>query len=109
MTTKTAGRKQGAAPTIPEDVQAAYQAHTLAQILYGQITAAYPFAMPTAPVTPFYPVVGMPRATWTEQSPWTQQPPWTPQSSWTSQPSWTSQQPPTWPTTWAFYPMGHTW
>jgi hypothetical protein len=57
MSTKMPNRKLEEAPVVPhvppDAVQAAYQVHTLAQMLYGQIAATQPWAPWTTPVSAF--------------------------------------------------------
>jgi hypothetical protein len=54
MSTRNAeGKPQGVptkAPAEHEAMQAAYQAHTLAQMLYGQLATSHPWRFPTSPL-----------------------------------------------------------
>lgn len=74
MTTKTAGKtpkgEPEVGPTQPE-LQAAYQIHTLAQMLYGQLATAHPWMQPTWPTATVDPLVGQPPMSW-HQPHWTQ-------------------------------------
>lgn len=58
MTTKTAGRKERAAPPVApgqDTLQAAYQAHTLAQMLYGHLAMIQPWTTANPPGAGFDP------------------------------------------------------
>ena len=65
---KTRPQPQRAAP-LPEDIHAAYQCHTLAQILYGQIAARFPQVIPTPYGVVPQPMTGVPAASWTPAGP----------------------------------------
>lgn len=50
--TKTAGRPQPGKPDVgptQQDLQTAYQVHTLAQMLYGRLATVHPWIAPTPP------------------------------------------------------------
>lgn len=70
MTTKTnrPQRPQAKPGPTPEDLQHAYQTHTLAQVLYGQLTGAGPWMHPWP--TPNYPGTGF-TPPFTEGKAWT--------------------------------------
>ena len=62
MTTKASPRKErpreSAAPPPEQLMQTAYQAHTLAQMIYGQMTMARPWPAPTPSVVGYEPLHG---------------------------------------------------
>jgi hypothetical protein len=72
MTTKTAGKVPKEQPVhgpSQQELHAAHQVHTLAQILYGQLAATHPWIQPTYPMgmEPRMPHANAPWA----QTPWT--------------------------------------
>jgi hypothetical protein len=74
MTTKTAGKTPKGQPDIgpaQPDLQAAYQVHTLAQMLYGQLATTHPWIQPTWPTPGVDPLAMQPPTTW-HQPYWTQ-------------------------------------
>lgn len=83
MTTKTPGKNHQEQPDSgpsQQELQAAYQVHTLANMLYGQLTATYPWiplqppmsaspmAMPTMGMGAGGPMAGPPVTPWTQTS-----------------------------------------
>lgn len=74
MTTKTAEKPKSERerPTVhsPEEIHAAYECHTLAQMLYGQIAANRPWLLQT-PETACGPMVGFGATPWTRAWPGT--------------------------------------
>lgn len=79
MTTKAAGKTaqpthQAVEPS-PEVLQAAYQIHTLTQLMYGELAATRPWLMPTMPTAQMAPPAvqanpWMPAMTTPWRTPW---------------------------------------
>jgi hypothetical protein len=65
---KTRTQQPRSAPA-PEDIHAAYQCHTLAQLLYGQIAARFPQVVSTPYGVAPPPMSGVAGATWTPTGP----------------------------------------
>lgn len=67
MTTKTAPKTQHDEPKSVdpsrEEIQTAFQVHTLAQMLYGQLAAKHSWTAPTM-TAGFEPRMGYPTAPW---------------------------------------------
>lgn len=74
MTIKTPGRPQEQPDSGPaqQDLQAAYQVHTLAHMLYGQLAAAYPWTQLQPQAAPPPPGTGAPGFQMGPTMPWTQ-------------------------------------
>ena len=59
--TRTTGRPQPGKPDVgptQQDLQTAYQIHTLAQMLYGRLATAQPWVGPTPPMGMIDPTMG---------------------------------------------------
>jgi hypothetical protein len=68
-TTKTTEKTSARRPEpSAEEVQAAYQCHTLAQILYGRIAATHPWLL-EAPRAPSWPMGAIPVPPWMRPRP----------------------------------------
>lgn len=107
MTAKTQARDVPAGTTAataateaPEHLHAAYQAHTLAQILYGQLAAFQPSAPWHTPPVGFHPVphsdpffaTAHPTVPWSLATP--------PVPTWAAYPGWPQSFPATTPAPW---------
>jgi hypothetical protein len=66
---KTRTQQQRAAPKKTEDIHAAYQCHTLAQVLYGQIAARFPQVISTPRGVAPQPMAGTRAAPWAPVGP----------------------------------------
>lgn len=74
----------------PDDLRAAYEIHTLAQMMYGQFAWTQPWMTQPPQTYGQMPFASHPQPPWTQQAQWTPQTPWTqqtqvPQAQWTPQ------------------------
>jgi hypothetical protein len=73
MTTKTPGKtpheQERAAMPSQQDMQMAYRAHTLAQMLYGQLAMTHPWIGPAYPPSPYDFLSGPQMSPWAAQWP----------------------------------------
>jgi len=83
MTTKNPGKPPvehhgPVAGPAPADMRAAYEIHTLAQMMYGQIARTNPWMSPMSPMTGHDPYTSHSQAHWTPQWPvaWNAWTPW---------------------------------
>lgn len=68
-TGKTHPEERPSAGPSPEEMQAAYQAHTLAQMLYGQLVTTHPWVATAPPVRGIDPMAGYQTAPWLQSYP----------------------------------------
>jgi hypothetical protein len=80
----------------PDDMRAAFEIHTLAQMMYGQIARTNPWVAQAPPMTGPTPYASHPQV---PQTQWGQQTPWPQQTQWPQQAQY-AQQAPQWPIAW---------